>query len=608
MSRTARLWKGAGPLTLTLGGLLLTGTLALGADPVPDQLVGLARQAAARGRTADARNFYREALKLDPRNAEARRALAVGVVRRVVRQDPAMPAEDPAAPADGAQPAVPPEEKVRDDSQPVKPGDATDRPGAVAPPTEGPSPADRPMDAPDADPNTPPPPPRPQATLENQAERDRVVAQQAIADIRDQIARARQLLASGEPDASLETIRLAKNALRTTEQLDDRLRAQLARDLDVEYRSTQRKAEILDNDRAEALRLQSTAEQRARTLEQLNTNEINVNALMTQFDTLMSEGQYNVLYNGGTGDIVAATAPFYDAQLLAQHARALDPAHTAPRAAVFTTQAQSFLAQSIGFEELKEFRYLITMEDVDRASVPFPDNQFIEYPDADKFRKISEKRIKRYESSDLVNRDPKTLAILDKLNQPISLPFETKTSLNDVLKYIKQATAGPNDSGIPIYVDPVAVAEHDIDADSGEKGISINLEGVPLKTSLRMMLRQLDLVYTVKDGLLQITHKETQDTQTERRVYPVADLAIIPRLPDGHGRRRRHGRRRHGRRWHGRHGRRWHGRHGRRWHGRHGWWHGRHGWWHGRHGRRHGRHGRVRLRPPQRPERFRLVR
>ena len=33
--------------------------------------------------------------------------------------------------------------------------------------------------------------------------------------------------------------------------------------------------------------------------------------------------------------------------------------------------------------------------------------------------------------------------------------FPNPTPLEDVLKYIQQATAGPNGEGIPIYVDPV---------------------------------------------------------------------------------------------------------------------------------------------------------
>ena len=42
------------------------------------------------------------------------------------------------------------------------------------------------------------------------------------------------------------------------------------------------------------------------------------------------------------------------------------------------------------------------------------------------------------------------------------------------------------------------------------------------------MLKQLGLTYTVKDGFLMITSEESEDQQTEIRVYPVADLAIIP--------------------------------------------------------------------------------
>ena len=45
--------------------------------------------------------------------------------------------------------------------------------------------------------------------------------------------------------------------------------------------------------------------------------------MMVQFDTLMSEGVYNVLFIGGLGDIRAATQPFYEARLLAQKAYAL---------------------------------------------------------------------------------------------------------------------------------------------------------------------------------------------------------------------------------------------------------------------------------------------
>src|SRR4029077_9527700 len=58
--------------------------------------------------------------------------------------------------------------------------------------------------------------------------------------------------------------------------------------------------------------------------------------------------------------------------------------------------------------------------------------------------------------------------------------------------------------------------------------VTLDLEGVPLKNTLRLMLKQLGLTYTVKDGLMTITSETSEDQPTEIRVYPVADLAIIP--------------------------------------------------------------------------------
>ncbi len=83
----------------------------------------------------------------------------------------------------------------------------------------------------------------------------------------------------------------------------------------------------------------------------------------------------------------------------------------------------------------------------------------------------------------------------------------------------------PDVLGIPIYVDPIGLQEAERSLNST---VQIDLEGVPLKTTLRLMLKQLGLAYTVKDGFLMITSEDSEDQQTEIRVYPVADLAIIP--------------------------------------------------------------------------------
>jgi len=493
MSRTARLWKGAG--LLTLGGALLSGaaTRADDAPPLAEQLTGLGRQALAQGANDMARSFFQKALELDPASADATQGLeqannAQADLFRVALQEP------DAAPA---------------------PAEAT--------PTQTP-PAQPPAAAP---PNT-------RATIEESERSEAVARQQLTSDIEQRLNEARQLVTNGQPEAALDVLRLAQNLVRSATNVPESARRQLDRRIQAQYLSTVRDEERIVAERLERQRLAAAAEQRGRGVDQFVANKNTISAMMSQFDTLMGEGVYNTLYNGGMGDILASTAPFYEARLLSQHARSLmhkgtlpySDENPAPYAGMFVSTAMGFLSQERQFETLKEYRFMLTLLDVDRAMVPFPDDKVIEYPDAELWRRLSERRIARYgKAVDVFDRDPKTKQILAKLDEPLAMNFPNETPLEDVLNYIKQATQTPTDSGIPIYLDPIGLNE----AEKTETSpVSIDLDGVPLKTTLRLLLRQLDLTYTVKDGFLMITSKASEDQQTEIRVYPVADLALIP--------------------------------------------------------------------------------
>jgi tetratricopeptide (TPR) repeat protein len=476
MSRSARLWKGVGPWAI--GGMLLSGALVRAADPPPlsQQLLDLGRQAHAQGREAEARTFFEKALSLDPNNVEAKKALQDRSIRRVsLTQDPK--------------------------------DDATDKP---APPADSPAP-EKPKAAP--------------ASLEQVAQQERVAEQRLDSYVADRLARARELLNANQPAEALTLLRLLLESIRA-EQVGENQKARLSREVGAQIQLTVRREERIEQNRAEQLRVAAQSAQTARAVAELNKNQEVANTLMTQFDQLMNEGQYNVLYNGGSGDIAATVAPFYSARIIAQQARAVDPTNTAPHLGVYLAEYEGFYAQEIAYEKLKEYRYMMTLQDAGRASIPHPDSLVIEYPPADFFRAITEKRIKRYESVSLDSRDEKTMAIIHKLDQPVSMPFQQETPLEEVIKYIKSATISPQlPDGIPIYVDPVGLQEAEKQMSSP---VTLSLEGVPLKRSLKLLLKQLELTYTVKEGLMTITHISSKDQPTEIRVYPVADLAIIP--------------------------------------------------------------------------------
>jgi RNA polymerase sigma factor (sigma-70 family) len=100
------------------------------------------------------------------------------------------------------------------------------------------------------------------------------------------------------------------------------------------------------------------------------------------------------------------------------------------------------------------------------------------------------------------DKSPTTKGILTKLDEPISMNFANETTLEDIVNYIREASRTKGQPAIPIYVDPAGLAEAEKTLQSP---VVIDLEGVPLKTTLRLLLKQLGLAYCVKDGLLIIS-------------------------------------------------------------------------------------------------------
>jgi len=115
--------------------------------------------------------------------------------------------------------------------------------------------------------------------------------------------------------------------------------------------------------------------------------------------------------------------------------------------------------------------------------------------------------------------DPVSRAIIAKLGGATAMNFPNETPLEDVVKYVSQATqdeAAGLPTGIPIYVDPVGLQDADKTMAST---VTFNMEGVPLKTALRLLLAQIGLTYHVGEGLLTITSTSADD-EPELGVQP----------------------------------------------------------------------------------------
>ncbi|APW60953.1 RNA polymerase sigma factor [Paludisphaera borealis] len=117
-----------------------------------------------------------------------------------------------------------------------------------------------------------------------------------------------------------------------------------------------------------------------------------------------------------------------------------------------------------------------------------------------------------------LDKSPMNQAVLKALENPITLRSTEKTTLGQMLKQIKDSVKTADGKKIPIYVDPVALEEEE---KTLEVPVVIDLEDVPLKFSLRLMLKQLGLAYCIRDGVLIISslegvQQELMEAQSEQ--------------------------------------------------------------------------------------------
>jgi hypothetical protein len=145
-----------------------------------------------------------------------------------------------------------------------------------------------------------------------------------------------------------------------------------------------------------------------------------------------------------------------------------------------------------------------------RAATPHPQPYF----PTDEFLAVLRSWLPPATAGSFISSEPKAAnaRILQALDQPISMSFANETPLEDILKYIQQATQGPDGKQIAIYVDPVGLQEAE---KSMTSTVTIDMEGVPLRSTLRECLTQLGLEYYVGDGFLKISSRS--------RVWPVFD-------------------------------------------------------------------------------------
>lgn len=107
-------------------------------------------------------------------------------------------------------------------------------------------------------------------------------------------------------------------------------------------------------------------------------------------------------------------------------------------------------------------------------------------------------------------------AIKEALAKPTEMTF-IEAPLSEVIDYLK------GHHRIEIQLDKRALSDVGIEADSP---ITTNLRGVSLRSALKLLLRELNLTWTIQDEVLLITTPEEAEMRLTTKVIDVSDLVV----------------------------------------------------------------------------------
>ncbi|MDP6445944.1 MAG: hypothetical protein QF805_19300, partial [Pirellulaceae bacterium] len=332
----------------------------------------------------------------------------------------------------------------------------------------------------------------------NKIETQKKIQQSIIeAEVEEGLNQARQQMSTNAEGAARE-LKLLLEGVERTPELDPEVRSQLRDRIETAVQQAQRREVTEADRRAFQEEAAAAAEEARRLVAQLARNRLKVQQLMARFNSLMDEERY----------IQAQTD-------VAEQVDQLEPDSVIGRSAAWASKFTRHIKGMKRVQELRHRNFADSLFQNEVGLVPFVDEPPILYPTAEVWEDLSRKRAK-YKSMDLTGDNERERRIFTALDEDTTLEF-IEQPLNEVIDYLADLHR------IPIVIDTKALDDVGIGTDTP---VTRNLRGISLRSALRLMLKELELTYIIRDEVLQITTPEEAELQLVTKVYPVGDLVL----------------------------------------------------------------------------------
>jgi hypothetical protein len=330
-------------------------------------------------------------------------------------------------------------------------------------------------------------------------ERENALVRQMVAGEVEQLVRAARDEMQEHPLAVERALKLFMERVQRTPGLDGAARAELRAPLEAAARAANALAATRDAVEEQAGRARAARDAQRRVAEGLTRDEQRVGQLIDRFTSLMEEGRYTAADGMATADL-----------------REMAGGRAVSAAAAEVARHTGAALANLERRRARQKAVIDALAPVEFSFTPFADDEPFVMPDAETWEALSLRRRPYATQSDLKRDTAAEARIRAELEEPTAVSVEAMP-LEDVVDYLKDL------HGVEIQLDARALDEAGI---GSAEPITIDTKGISLRSALRLMLRQLDLTYVVKDEVILITSTDEAAAELVTKVYPVSDLVI----------------------------------------------------------------------------------
>jgi len=324
----------------------------------------------------------------------------------------------------------------------------------------------------------------------------RVVAGKLQAEIEAGLSAARKLMASN-PALAEQNLKFSLDVLDAA-PVDAEIRSRLRQQVTTAIRQARQRRTQLDHEVAAAQERQAAAAELERVNAALTNNQQRQKQIVDRFDALLNEQRYAVA-DEQVRPVILQLAP--DSPIDAS--------------ITFGGNFQRTVHENEQTWRQRQHEFTRSLALVEQSLIPFADEPPIVYVPAEQWLALTERR-EKYKAVDLGKRGGAEQRIFDELNRTATIDV-VEMSLKDVVTYLSDT------HGIPIVLSSKKLDEAGVSVDTP---VTKSLRGITLRSALRLLLKDLELTYVVRDEVLQITTPEDAESQLITKVYPVGDLVV----------------------------------------------------------------------------------